>query len=170
MISPPNGWPPPDQLALRSGVPLGALAVLAAALQAGSPPGAWSRGVLVGLALLAACRPESTAGLAMLLVALLLWAGVPEPGSRWVLLAAGGMVLAHVAQLVAAHGPATLPVDPAQLRLWAVRGALVWLAAVGVRELSQVLPDPPADRIALAAGLLVVAVGVLAVGRRLQPN
>jgi len=163
-------WPDPDQLALRGGVLLGALAVLAAAHRTGDAPGAWPTALLLGLALLAACRPDSTSGLAFLLAALLVWARTPDSGGPWTLLAAAGMVLAHVSLLVAAHGPATLPVDRRQLHTWSVRGSLVWLAAAGVWALARVLPQLPDDRLALAAGLLVVAGAVLAGGRWLHTN
>jgi hypothetical protein len=81
-----------------------------------------------------------------------------------------GMLLSHLAALVAAQGPALLLVDGRQVRLWLGRGALLWLAATFVWVLALVVDDHPGGRSAYAVGLLLVAAlavaGTRLVGRR----
>jgi hypothetical protein len=121
--------------------------------------------LLLGLALATAHRPESTAGIGLLALAAYVWATAPETLSPLVLLAAAGMVLAHVAALVAAQGPARMRVDAVQVRRWAARGVLLWLAAAGVWALSVAMVDLPPRRLAYALGLTLVIVVAVATTR-----
>ena len=102
------------------------------------------RCVLSVLALVLAVRPESSAGALLLVGLAYVWATVPDPLSPLVLLAAAGLVLVHVAALVAAQGPAAMRVDGRQLRRWLWRGALLWLAAAAVWGLDLVADEWPA--------------------------
>ena len=83
----------------------GALAVLVAAARGGDAAGV-AAVALLGLAALTACSPDSPAGTFLLVGSAFAWASTPETLSPWVLVAAAGMVCAHVAAQVAALGPA----------------------------------------------------------------
>ena len=71
------------------------------------------------------------------------WSSGPDGGlPAGAIVAALGMLAAHLAALVAAYGPPRLPVAPGVVRLWTLRGLgvfvtapVVWMLARGVREL-----------------------------------
>jgi hypothetical protein len=149
-------YPEFDQLLLRALVVIGGATSIVAAQAAGARPASWLQSVVLGLAVLTAVRPESTAGVGLLGGAAYTWALAPETLSPLVLLAAAGMVLAHVSALVAAQGPARMRVDRAQVRRWAARGLLLWLAAASVWGLSVAMTDLPQRRLAYALGLTVL--------------
>jgi hypothetical protein len=154
-----------DQLALRTLVLVGVAAAIVAAQAAGARPGPWEQGVVLGLTSITAVRPESIAGVGMLAGAAYIWALAPETLSPLVLVAAAGMILAHVSALVAAQGPARMGVDGVQVRRWAARGLLLWLAAAAVWGLSVAVVDLPQRRLAYALGLTVLTVVALAATR-----
>ncbi len=158
-------YPGLDQLVLRSLVVIGGLTTLVAAQGAGGRPAYWLPVAVTGLALLTALRPESLAGVGLLVGAAYTWGLGPETLSPFVLLAAAGMVLAHVSALVAAQGPARGPVDVVQVRRWAVRGVALWLTAAGVWALALGVGDLPPRRLAYAVGLTVVVVVAVAATR-----
>jgi len=158
-------YPGLDQLALRTMMVVGAFAVVAAAQAAGARPGVWEQGILLGLALISAYRPESVAGMGLLAGAAYVWALTPETLSPLVLVAAAGMLLAHLSALVAAQGPARMRVDGVQVRRWAVRGVLLWLAAAVVWGLTVAVEDLPQRRLAYALGLTLLTVIAVAATR-----
>lgn len=141
------------QVLLRSLVVLGAAVTGLGVQLAGAALPGWQQAVLLGLALVTALRPESLSGLLMLAVAAYAWSTAPSPSSPLVLVVAAGMVLAHVAALVAAQGPARTAVDAVQVRLWATRALALWVASAGVWALVKVLDGGPTHRWAYAAGL-----------------
>jgi hypothetical protein len=151
-------YPDIDQVLLRLLVVLGASITVVAAQAAGARPPVWLQVVVGGLAVLATLRPESVAATGLLLATAYAWALAPETLSPLVLLAAAGMVLTHVAALVAAQGPAQLRVDAVQVRRWAARGVLLWLAATATWGLGVVIEDVPQRRFAYALGLTLLAV------------
>jgi hypothetical protein len=154
-------YPGIDQLTLRTLIVLGAAAAVVAAQTAGARVGPWEQGIVFGLAVITAIRPESVAGIALLGGAAYLWVLAPETLSPLVLVAAGGMILAHVSALVAAQGPARMAVDGAQVRRWAARGLLLWVVAAAVWGFSVVLADLAQGRLAYALGLIFLTVGAL---------
>jgi len=158
-------YPGLDQLALRGLVPLGVATAMAAAQSAGARPGPWELGIVFCLAAITALRPESTAGVGMLAGAAYVWALAPETLSPLVLVAAAGMILAHLSALVAAQGPGRMGVDGAQVRRWAARGLLLWLSAAMVWALSMLVVDLPQRRLAYALGLTLLTVIALAATR-----
>jgi hypothetical protein len=156
------------QWALRAVVLLGPMVALyARGPSLGSPP-VWLAGLVFVLACAWALVPESVAGAVVLLLAGWSWAasgeGVVPAGA---LVAAAGMLAAHLAALVVGYGPSRLPVAPGVVRLWARRGALVfvpavvvWILARGVRE----LPDSSTVWVVgLAVAVSVVVVAAAAV-------
>jgi len=158
-------YPGLDQLTLRTLVLIGVAAAIVAAQAAGARPGPWEQGIVLGLASVTAVRAESIAGVGMLAGVAYIWALVPETLSPLVLVAAAGMVLAHVSALVAAQGPARMALDAVQVRRWAARGVLLWIAAAVVWALSVAVVDLPQRRLAYALGLVVLAVIALAATR-----
>ena len=148
-------YPDLDQAVLRAGVVVGGLLPLVAASAAGARLPQWIQVSVLLLALVHALRPESLAGVGVLLGAAYAWALVPDSLSPLVLLTAGGMVLAHVAAVVAAQGPARMRVDLAQARSWFLRGVGLWLAAATVWLLGMLLVDAPRGRLVYAGGLVL---------------
>ena len=163
-------WPGPDQVALRSMVGLGAVTVLIAAAAAGATLPMWQQFTLVGLAVLTAFWPDSSAGMLLLVGSAYVWARTPESLSPLVLVAAAGMVFAHTAALVAATGPASLRVDRVQASRWAVRGTLVWISAAVAWVMVVWMRDVPAGRTAYALGLLLLTVVAVAAAHWISTN
>ena len=151
-------YPGLDQAAVRGAVVVGAMTSVVAAQAAGARPAPWTQGLLIGLAVLVAARPESSAGVALLIGLAWLWSTVPDPHSPMVLAVAAGMVLVHVMATVAAQGPSSMQVDGTQARRWLVRGVALWLAAATVWWFDLLAADLPAGRLAYATGLTLVMV------------
>jgi hypothetical protein len=160
-------YPGLDQLTLRTLVVLGAAAAVVAAQAAGARVGPREQGIVFGLAVINAIRPESVAGIGLLVGAAYVWALAPVALSPLVLVAAAGMILAHVSALVAAQGPARMAVDRTQVRRWAARGLLLWLVAAAVWGFSVAVADLSQGRFAYALGLTLLTVGALAATRLL---
>lgn len=151
------------QLVLRALVVLGVLVSLVASAAAGAHPAGWVPVAVAALAVVTAMRPDSPAGIVTVLGAAYVWARVGDPHSPLVLVAAAGLVLTHVCALLTAQGPVLLRPDTAQVRLWAVRGVLLWLAAALVWAFGVLAHALPGGRLVYAVGLVVlVAVAVLA--------
>lgn len=149
-------YPGLDQLVLRSLVVVGTLTAVVAAQAAGARPGTWHLVVLLSLALLTALRPESPGGVLLLCGAAYTWSLAPQTLSALVLLAAAGMLLAHLSALVVAQGPARMQVDPAQVRLWALRGLVLWASAAAVWAMAVAMAGLAERRTAYALGLIVL--------------
>lgn len=162
--------PSVGQVLLRSLVVLGAAVAGLGVQLSGAGLSVWLQAILLGLAFLTALRPESVSGVLVLAVAAYAWSTAPSPGSPFVLVVAAGMVLAHVAALVAAQGPARTAVDGAQVRLWGARALALWLAAVGVWTLVELLAGSQSRRWAHVAGLgaliLLTVAGTAVLTRR----
>lgn len=151
-----------DQVALRVLIPLGLLVTLGAAVLAGAAPPWWEQALLLVTAGAAMVVPDSSAPAMLLLGQGYLWLQTPSSVSALVLLAGAGMVTAHVTAMVAAQGPATMPVDRGAVRRWVARGVLVWAACVPVWALvlgARALPHARAAEVAGLMVLIVVAVG-----------
>ena len=175
MIVAPHPAEPTDwarsQLALRALVLLGPVSALLAAGPAGHAPPWWLVGVVLALAGASAWVPDSPFGVAPFLVVIGWWAAaLGEAASAWVLVAAAGLVVAHVAGAVASYGPATMPVDAAIARLWARRGLLVLLAAPIAWVVTRLLRDQPEQPgiwlLGVAAACVATVVATAALGTR----
>jgi hypothetical protein len=149
-------YPGLDQAVLRTSVVLGAMTSVVAAQAAGARPAVWLQAVLIGLAVLLAVRPESSIGIVVLLGVAYVWSTVPDPLSPLVLIAAAGMVMVHVAALVATQGPVGMQLDRVQTRRWLWRSFVLWLAAATVWGLDQLATDLPGGRLVYAAGLTLL--------------
>jgi hypothetical protein len=157
-----RGWTR-GQWALRLVIVLGPLVAVLARTPALGAPSPWFVALVLVLAAGWAVLPESVIGSVALLVVGLSWASqetATVPAGA--LLAAFGMIAAHVASLVASYGPPRLPVDPRVVRLWALRGLAVFGAGVLVFVLARTVARLPASASVWVVGL-VVALSVIVV-------
>jgi hypothetical protein len=161
---------PLSQLVLRALVVLGPVVALLASGPAGHAPPWWLVGTVALLAGASARVPDSPFSTASFMVVLAWWAlaiGDGVPG--WVLVAAAGLVVGHVAGLLASYGPASMPLDAPTLRSWVERGALVLLTAPVAWVAARALEGEPEQPgiwvlgVAAAAAATVAATAALVV-------
>jgi hypothetical protein len=154
-----GGW------ALRGAVVAGIMVALLATGLRGAWPDWWLVVLVLGLAVGFALLPEAPIGTTATALVLVWWGfafrGNPHPES---LVAAAGLLTAHLAALVAGYGPGDLPVDAATVRRWAVRGALVFVAAPAVYAVAVLLRDQPEPPGIWVAGLVAALVTIVAAG------
>ena len=131
----------------------------------GAPP-TWGVLVVLVLGIGWTLLPESVIGAVMLLGVGFSWAsGDTTDVSAWVLVAALGLLAAHLSSLVASYGPPRLPVDPGVTRLWALRGAGLFGTAAAVWLVARVVADLPDSPTVWVLGLVVaLSVVVVAAG------
>jgi hypothetical protein len=80
----------------------------------------------------------------------------------WSVVAALALLVAHVAAVLAAYGPAAMPVDGPTVRLWVRRGALVGLVVPTAYAAARVLggePDQPGIWVLGVAVACVATIG-----------
>ena len=155
------GWPL-SQLVARLLMLLGPLVGLVAAAAAGVPPPGWVTALVVVLAVGWVFMPESLLG-TMCLAMVLAWWGVADLSGlpAEALVAALGLLVAHVAAVATAYGPPEMAIDTPTLRLWLTRGAAVFVAAPVVWMLAVLLhdqPEPPGVWIAAMVAVVVAAI------------
>lgn len=151
----------PGQVLLRSLVALGPMIALLTAGLVGHPPPVWLLLVTLALALGFAWQPGSVLGTTVLIVVLAWWALATEDVLQAeTLAAAAGLLVSHVAAVLASYGPAALPIDPALARLWALRGVLVFSAAPLTWVVATALRGGPDIEGVWVVGV-VVAVGAV---------
>lgn len=153
------------QWALRGAVVAGVMVALLATGLRGAWPASWLTVLVLGLAVGFALFPEAPIGTTATALVLAWWGFAfregPHPES---LLAAAGLLTAHLAALVAGYGPGDLPLDGATVRRWAVRGALVFTAAPAVYAVAVLLRDRPEPPGIWVAGLVAALVTTVAAG------
>jgi hypothetical protein len=158
-----RGWTP-GQWALRLVIVLGVMVALYARVASLGAPPTWLAGLVLMLALGWSLMPESAVGTVALVVVGLSWSAGRDGGlPAGAMVAALGVLTAHLAALVLSYGPSVLPVAPGVVRLWTLRGValfatapVVWLLARTVRG----LPDSSTVwvlGVAVAASVAVVA-------------
>jgi hypothetical protein len=150
-----GGWTR-GQWELRAVVLLGPAVALLALWPSAGPPAAW----LLGLTLLVsagwALVPDSVIGAVALLVVGFAWAsGLEQRLPASALVAAAALLAAHLAAVVASYGPAQLPVNAAVVRLWALRGVLLFLPALAVWLLALAVRELPGSASLWVVGLVV---------------
>lgn len=153
----------PDNAVLRALVPVGILGALFSTALVGVTPAWWLVVLVAGLSIGCAVAPESVLGTAAMVLVLAWWGISLRDGLHpEALLAAAGLLLAHVAALLASLGPATMPSGGRVLRLWAVRATLVFLASPLVWAMASMVrgrPDPAGIWIS-GLGVAIVAAAV----------
>ena len=153
----------PGQWLLRTVVVLGVMVALFATVPAGATPAAWLVVLVLLCAGVFAVFPDSAAGAAALLLVVAWWGvGLRDGLHPAALVAAAGLVTAHVAATVADLGPGTLPLDRAVLTRWTLRGVLVLSAAVLAWGVATLVRDQPAPAGLWLAGLFAAFVALLA--------
>jgi hypothetical protein len=148
-----------QQLLLRLGGALCPLAFVAVVSAAGGHVGPAMGAVLVVLTVVTFAMPDSHAGLALMAAMVWAWAvSVPEATSWWTLAAALLLLAVHLALMLTAYGPPELVLEPALLRLWGARAAVLAaataLAWVAARVLTTL--DLPPDALLTAVALAVL--------------
>lgn len=154
------GWPL-SQLMARLLMLLGPVVGLVAAAAADVPPPGWVTALVVVLAVGWAFMPESLLG-TMCLAVVLAWWGIADftevPAEA--LVAALGLLVAHVAAVLAAYGPPEMAIDTPTVRLWLTRGAAVFVTAPIVWMLAVLMrgqPEPPGVWIAAMVAVVVAS-------------
>ena len=156
-----------SQLVLRVLIFLGPVVALLAAGPAGRWPTWWVVTGIVVLAAAFAALPETAVGAGVMLAVLAWWAGALDDGLHpAVLVAATGLLVAHLAATLTGYGPDSMPVDPALVRLWVRRGLLLllsvpllWLAARGLDGQPE---QPGIWVVGVAAGLAATVAAAVA--------
>jgi hypothetical protein len=155
------------QWALRVTMVAGTLLGLSSTALVGPGPSVLLSLVVGVLALTWARLPQSPVGTAALGLVLVWWGVALRDGLHpQALIAAGGLLAAHLAGLLASYGPDELPVDPATVRLWLRRGAAVFALAPATWLVAALLDgtaEPPGIWLAgLAAALAATLVATVA--------
>lgn len=152
----------PGQLVLRALVLLGPLVALLSTGLVGVLPAGWLIALVAALSVAFAAMPDSPFGTAAMVVVLSWWGISLRDGLHpEALVAAAGLVTAHVAAVLASYGPGAMPLDRAVARLWAVRGAAVLLASPAVWALATLLRDQPEAPGIWVAGLAAACAATL---------
>ncbi|MCW2794131.1 MAG: hypothetical protein JWO76_3229 [Nocardioides sp.] len=150
------------QLVLRLLVLLGPLVALLATGLVGVVPAGWLVALVAVLSVAFAAMPDSPFGTAVMLVVLAWWGISLRDGLHpEAVLAAAGLVTAHVAAVLASYGPGSMPLDRGVVRLWAARGAAVLLAAPTVWVVAALLRDQPEAPGIWVAGLAAACAATL---------
>jgi hypothetical protein len=150
------------QLLLRGAILAGPMLALWSTALVGPAPAGWLVALAAALSVAFAAMPDSPFGSAVMLLVLAWWGVSLRDGLHpEAILAAAGLLVAHVAALVASYGPGDLPLDGAVVRTWLRRGLLVlvtaplaWALAAGLRD----QPEPPGIWL---AGLVAATVSAL---------
>jgi len=117
--------------------------------------------VLLG-GVLTAFRPDHL-GASMTMGVVLVWWAVQlhTEVPAGTLVAAAGLVTAHVAGTLLSYGPQFMPIPTEVVGLWAVRGLLVWLVAPVVWFVARVYADHATPTSYWLAGLATALVGAV---------
>jgi hypothetical protein len=147
---------------LRAVALAGPLVALWSAAPAGFVPSPFTV-IVVALGSVAyALRPDHLTGPIVMSVVLFWWAlsvGSTMPAGS--LVAAAALMAAHVAGVLLGYGPTAMEVDLRLARLWAVRGAVVWLAAPVVWFTAQVYSGRATPTLFWLGGLATALVGAV---------
>jgi hypothetical protein len=146
----------PGQWLLRAVIVLGPQVALFARTGPLDAPRPWLVGLVLVLGAGWALLPESILGAVTLLAVGFSWAaGHDGAVPLAAVVAALGMLAAHLAALVVGYGPPRLPVSPSVVRLWSLRGAGVFVAAPAVWLLARAVRDLPGAGSAWLIGMVV---------------
>ena len=152
-----------SQALLRLVMLLAPVTALTLTAAAGPAPAASLVVLVLVVSAVWAVVPESTAGSAALLLVLFWWGVGLREGLHPAALGAAALLLAaHLAALLTAYGPGTMPLDGGVARRWAARGALVLLVAPAVLWLLVLVRDRGEPPGIWLAGLVALLLALLA--------
>lgn len=161
----------PGQWALRAVCVAGILVALLATGLVGVWPAWWLVAVVGLLAVGYAIVPEAAVGTVAMGFVLAWWGVAFRDGLHpQAILAAAGLVAAHVAGVLVSYGPDTMAVDRATVLLWVRRGALVLTMSPVVWLVAEVVRDQPEPAGIWAAGLVAALACVAAVAVSYAPG
>jgi hypothetical protein len=153
---------PPSVWALRVVGVVGVLLALLAGVPEGYTPSVVLVAVVLAGGVLSAFRPDHLAVSVTLGIVVLWWAlQVRTEVPLGCVLAAAGLVVAHVAGTLLAYGPPIMPIPGDLVVLWARRGFLVWLAAPLVWLVARVYADHDVPTSYWLAGLATALAGAV---------
>ena len=159
-----RGWTR-GQWALRATVVAGLMVALLATGLRGVWPAWWLVVLVGGLAVGFALLPEAPVGTTATALVIAWWGFAFRDGPHaQALVAAAGLLAAHVAALIAGYGPGDMPVDPATARRWALRGAAVFMAAPLVFAVAILVRGEPEPSGIWVAGLSAALATTVAAG------
>ena len=152
----------PSVWVVRAVVVLGLLLGLLGGVPEGHTPSVAVVAVVLLGGVLAAFRPDHL-GVSMTMGIVLVWwaAELHTQVPAGCLLAAAGLVTAHVACTLLGYGPPFMSIPADLAVVWAVRGFLVWLAAPVIWFVARVYADHGIPTSFWLAGLAAALVGAL---------
>jgi hypothetical protein len=152
---------------LRALVVAGPVMAVGATGPAGNTAPRWFTGLVALIAAGWALYPESSAGVLVMVLTVAWWGIALRDGLQpEAVLAAGALLVAHVAAVLASYGPPDVVLDPALVRRWVLRAVLVLLPTPVLLWLTLTVaevPEPPL--IWLAAVVMLLAAGAAVVVR-----
>jgi hypothetical protein len=153
---------------LRALLVAGVLVAMLAGVPEGHSPPVWFLVVVLVGALLSALRPEHLSLVITLLMVVVWWAFTVHDGMpAGLLVAATGVMVAHVAATLLAYGPPSLPVDPQLALLWSARGVLTWVGALVVWGVARTYAGHGTPAVFWLGGLTAAVVGSVVAGATL---
>jgi hypothetical protein len=155
----------PSVWVLRGVVPAGLVLAMVAGMPEGYRPSVVPILLVVAGATLSSFRPEHlslplTMGLVVVWWAFALDRGMPVA----ILVAAAALTATHVAAVLLAYGPPSLPVSPRLALLWAGRGLLTWVAALLVWGVARTYGGHGTPALFWLTGLAAALVGAVVAG------
>jgi hypothetical protein len=152
----------PSVWVLRAVGVLGLMLALLAGVPEGYTPSVVLAVVVLLGGVLSAFRPDHLAVSVTLCIVVLWWGlQVRTEVPLGCVVAAAGLVVAHVAGTLLAYGPPFMPIPSDLVALWAWRGFLVWLAAPVVWLVARVYADHDVPTSYWLAGLATALVGAV---------
>jgi hypothetical protein len=160
---------PTSQLVLRALVLLGPVVALLSTGPAGHWPPWWVVVPVLALAVAFAAMPDSPVGTAVVLVVLVWWTiSLSDDIQPETMVAAAGLLVAHLAAQVASYGPAAMPVERATLRLWGLRSVVLLATIPATWAAARVLRGQPEPSgvwvVGVAAAVVATVVATVALG------
>ena len=157
-----------DVWLLRAVLVAGVLVAMLGGVPEGHSPPVWVLVLVLLGALGSALRPEHLSLSITMLFVVVWWTATVHGGMpAGLLVAAAGLVTAHVAATLLAYGPPSLPVDPALALLWSARGVLTWVGALLVWGVARTYAGHGTPALFWLGGLTAAVVGSVVAGAAL---